>query len=247
MKKEKKIDLYLKGYEEGQEDAWSEIESLISKYEGWELRSRIESKIGTLYQDVDFKRTELRDNPEMLSIQDNETPDEMGLSEKKIPWNKGDAYLFVENKLDESIMELVDVVERGASALLVLRDDPEKIIERFDMPVTQCRFIWLSRWKGGVNDLEDELTVEKISPSDLSGLSNAIGSFLKSNQKGVIFLSGISLITNYNEENKVLRLLNFSRDKVTENEGCLVASISPDAFEEKFFEKIKGEFNRTYE
>jgi len=245
MKKEKKISLYLKGYEEGQEDAWSEIESLLSKYEGWELRSRIESKIGTLYQEVEAKRTELKENPGILSPK-KVPPDEPTPPEKEIPWNKGDAYLFVENKPAESIKEVVDIVERGASALLILREDPEKIIEQFDMPIDDCRFIWLSRSKGS-NDFEDDLTVEKISPSDLSGLSNAIGSYLKSNQKGVVFLSGIPLMTNYNEENKVLRLLNFSRDKVTENEGCLVASISPDAFEEKFFEKIKGEFNLTFD
>jgi len=245
MKEEKKIALYLKGYEKGQEDAWSEIESLVSKYEGWELRSRIESKIGTLYQEVESKRTDLKDNPEILSPK-KEPPDEPTPTEKEIPWNKGDAYLFVENKLGESIKEMVDIVERGASALLILREDPEKTIERFDMPLKDCRFIWLSSSKG-VNYSEDDLAVEKISPSDLSGLSNAIGSYLKSNQKGVVFLSGIPLMTNYNEENKVLRLLNFSRDKVTENEGCLVASISPDALEEQFFEKIKGEFNRTFE
>jgi len=245
MKEEEKIALYLKGYEEGQEDAWSEIESLLSKYEGWELRSRVESKIGTLYQEVDSKRTELKENPEMLHLEKGPT-DEPTPPEKEIPWNKGDAYLFVENKPGDSIKEVVDIVERGASALLILREDPSKTIEQFDMPEKDCRFIWLSRSKG-VNDLEDDLDVEKISPSDLSGLSNAIGSYLKANQKGVVFLSGIPLMTNYNEQNKVLRLLNFSRDKVTENEGCLVASISPDAFEEQFFEKIKGEFNITFE
>ncbi|MEF8833123.1 MAG: DUF835 domain-containing protein [Candidatus Thermoplasmatota archaeon] len=238
MKKEEKIALYLKGYEEGQNEAWTEIESLVSKYEGWELRSRIESKIGTLYQEVDSKRTELEQNPEKLIIE--EPTDQPPPSKKEIPWNKGDAYLFVENKLDESIRELVDVVNRGASALLVLREDPGKTIEQFDLSVKDCRFIWVS-------DLEDDVSVEKISPSDLSGLSNAIGSYLKSNQEGVVFLSGIPLMTNYNEENKVLQLLNFSRGKVTENDGCLVASISPGAFEEKFFEKIKGEFNQTFE
>jgi len=245
MKKEEKITLYLKGYEKGQEEAWSEIESLVSKYEGWELRSRIESKIGILYQEVESKKAELEENPEILSS-DEEPTDEPTHPDREVPWNKGDAYLFVENKLDESMKKLVDVVERGASALLVLREDPEKVIEKFDIPVTNCRFIWLSRSKG-VNGLEDDVSVEKISPSDLSGLSNAVGSYLKSNRKGVVFLSGIPLMTNYNDENKVLRLLNFSRDKITENEGCLVASISPDAFEKKYFEKIKGEFNRTYE
>ncbi len=246
MKEEKKIALYLKGYEKGQEDAWSKIESLISKYEGWELRSRIESRIGTLHHEIDSKRTELKENPEMLSIEEEEPTDEKFISEEEIPWNKGDAYLFVENKLGESIRELADVVERGASALLILREDPKKAVEQFEIPVENCRFIWLSRSKE-INGSENDMSVEKISPSNLSGLSNAIGSYLKSNRKGVVFLSGIPLMTNYNDENKVLRLLNFSRDKVTENEGCLVASISPDAFEEKFFEKIKGEFNRTYE
>jgi len=246
MKKEEKIALYLKAYKEGQEEAWSEIENLVSKYEGWELRSRIESKIGTLYQEVDAKKRELKENPEKLVLEDEEPPDEPIPPENEVPWNRGESYLFLENEPDKSIRELVDVVERGASALLVIREDPEKVIEQYDIPVEDCNFIWLSR-SGRMHSSEDDIDIEKISPSDLSGLSNAIGSYLKSNQKGVVFLSGLPLMTNYNEENKILRLLNFSRDKVTENEGCLVASVSPDAFEEKFFEKVKGEFNRTYE
>ncbi len=246
MEEDEKVELYLKGYEEGQKEAWSDIKSLISKYEGWELKSRIESKIGTLYQEIDSKRTELKENPGTLSMEPEEPSQEVEESaEIDIPWRPGDAYLFVEDKPSESIERLVKIIKKGTPTLFILRENPEKLIKNHQFPTDKCKFIWLSR-QSGRDISDDEVQMENISPSDLSGLSNEIGTYLKSNPKGVVFLSGISFITNYNEGKKVLKLVNFSRDKVTENNGCLVGSVSPDALEKKFLEKIKGEFNQTF-
>ncbi|MFP4142319.1 MAG: DUF835 domain-containing protein [Thermoplasmata archaeon] len=244
MDEKDKIELYLKAYEEGQEDAWSEIESMVSKYEGWELRSRVESKIGILQREIASKRSELKENPEMLSIETEGTTEESDEEKMSLPWNKGDAYLFIEKKPQNSVDELSKVMREGVKALIIVRTSPDKIIEQYDIPVNGSKLIWLTRSKGKESELD--LNMIKISPSDLSGLSNEIGGYMKQNPNGVIFLSGIALMTNYNEESKVLKLLNFSKDKVTEHEGCLVSSISGDALEEKLLEKIKGEFDRTF-
>lgn len=239
MDEEDKIELYLKGYKEGQKEAWDDIEGMISKYEGWKLRSRIESKIGTLQREIKSKRSELNENPEILVIE-TEEPTE---GEFNLPWNKGDAYLFIEKKPKNSLGELSKVMKEGVSALLIVRESPDKIIKNYDVPVNESKFIWLTQSEGNGSELD--LNMIKKSPSDLSGLSNEIGGYMKKNPNSVIFLSGIALMTNYSEENKVLKFLTFSRDKVTENDGCLVGSISGDALEEKFLEKIKGEFDRT--
>lgn len=192
---------------------------------------------------MDSKRTELEENPEILIPDEEEKPDEgTPTSKRDISWNKGDAYLFIEKKPQNSLEELSDVMKKGASALIIVRQSPDKIIEKYDLPEDGARFIWLSSSEG---DSELDIDMTTRSPSDLSGLSNEIGNYMKDNQKGVIFLSGLPLMTNYNEQNKVLKFLNFSRDKVTENDGCLVTSISGDALEEKFLEKMKGEFDRT--
>ncbi len=246
MEKDRKVELYLKGYEEGQKDAWSDIESLVSKYEGWELKSRIESKIGTLYQEIEAKRTEIKEKPDILSIEvEQPSEEESTEEEEKVPWRPGDAYLFIEDKSDRSIKKIVEIIKKGTPTLFIVRENPKKIIDEFEISFEDCKFIWLSRQSVKETD-EDDVQMEDRSPSNLSGLSNDIGTYLKSNPQGVVFLSGISFMTNYNEEKKVLKLINFAKDKVTENDGCLVGSVSPDALEEKFLEKIKGEFNRTY-
>ncbi len=244
MKEEDKIELYLKGYEEGQKDAWSDIESMISKYEGWELRSRIESKRGTLNNDIDAKRAELKEKPEKLVIEDGPDLDDKEKTSRNIPWGKGDAYLFVEKRPDASLRELSYVMDKGASALIIVRQSPDKLIDKYEIPKDRSKFIWLSRSGGGMT--MGDLDVKKISPSDLSGLSNEIGRYLKENPKSVIFISGLALMTNYSESNNVLKLLNFSRDRVTDNDACLVSSVSGDALDDKFLEKIKGDFDRTF-
>lgn len=248
MDKEDKIQIYLKGYKKGQKEAWSKIKNLVSKYDGWELRSRIESKIGTLNQEVEAKRRDVLENPDLLRIGNSTScpsdTDERKTDDIRLKWNKGDSYLFVEKNLGKSMEETVEVMRKGAKTIFIVRQSPDKLVNSFSIPAEESKFIWLSRTNQGMDSQNEELDIERNSPSDLSGLSNKIGRFLKNNPESVVFLSGLSLMTNYNEENKVFKLVNFSKDKITENDSCLVTSLSGDALDEKFTEKIKSEFDQ---
>ncbi|MBS3816089.1 MAG: DUF835 domain-containing protein [Candidatus Thermoplasmatota archaeon] len=256
MDEEEKIELYIKGYKQGLKDAWSDIESTVSKYEGWELKSRVESRIGTLYQDVESKREDLKEDPSPLTIEEvegekeREEGEEEGEREEKsalkdFPWKPGDAYLFIEEKPHDSLENTVDIVDKGVLALFVLRRSPKKDLGRFDASFEDCKFIMLSRQEGK-SETFDGVEVKRNSPEDLPGLSDIIGRFLKSKEKPVVFLSGLSFLMDYNPEGKVLQLLHWVKDKVTNNEACLVTSLPANAVEEKFLEKVKGEFDRVY-
>ncbi len=247
MTEDDRIQLYLKGYKEGQKEAWSEIKNLVSKYEGWDLRSRIESRIGTLNEEIESKRREVLEDPEILSPSESEVGEGPSKEEKKgIPWNKGDSYLFVEEKPERSIKDVSDVMRRGASALIITRKSPQKLIRSFDIPLEKAEFIWLSSSSNDLNK-NDNISFKKNSPSDLSGLSSKIGNYLKSKPESVVFLSNISLMTNYNDNSKVFKLINYSKDRITEYDSCLVVSLASNALEKKFFERIKSEFNQIFE
>ncbi len=250
MDDDKKIKIYLEGYKEGQKEAWSDIESMVSKFDGWELKSRVESRIGTLYQEVESKREELRENIAQMTFEDEE-PEEGSEGEFIRPdWKPGEAYLFVEDKPAKAIEVLDEVIESDVPILFVVRRSPDKIIRKLESNTRSslsddCKFLWLSREKA-VDDQPTSVEVAKASPSDLPNLSSEIGKFLKKREKAVILFSGIKQLTSYNDEEKILKLLHFIKDKIKNNEACLVASISDRVVDEKFLEKFKDEFEKVY-
>ncbi|MEF8873773.1 MAG: DUF835 domain-containing protein [Candidatus Thermoplasmatota archaeon] len=248
MDDDEKIKVYLKGYEEGQKEAWSDIESMVSKFEGWELKSRIESRIGTLYQEVESKREELKEDIDQLDFEEEESKGGEEEDTIEIPWKPGEGYLFIEDKLKEAIEVLGEVIESGVPILFIVRQSPDKIMDLFDDGSSigdDCKFVWLSR-EDGVGEQPAAVEVERISPSDLPSLSQKIGKFLKNEEETVVLFSGIKLLTSYNEEDKILHLLHFTKDRIKDNDSCLVASISDKAVEEKFLEKFKDEFEEVY-
>lgn len=243
MDKKEKIKLYLKGYEEGQKEAWKDIESLVSKHEGWELKSRIESRIGTLYQEIESKREELKEYPDQLSIEEEVSRE--GSETVDVPWNVGQSYLFLEEEPEKSIQELVEIVKKEVSVLFILNEPPHKRLEDYDTSFEGCEFVMLSSQSSSAEPI-DGIEVKRNSPDDLNNLSAVIGKFFKSRDKPVVLLSGIPFLSNYNEEKDILRLLNFIKEKINDHDGCLAASLSEDAVEKNFLGKFKNKFDEVY-
>jgi len=245
MDQEKLIEIYLKGYKEGQEEAWSNIKNLVSKHDGWELRSRVESKIGTLYQDIEYKRSELSRNPQSLQIdlEDEKEEKEEEHIEKELPsWNITDSHMIIESKPKKGFHEYKKLNSEGYSGLVITREPPSKILNKYELNAKNTKFIWLSK-SGSSNN--ENIEVKRISPSDLSGLSSDIGVFLKNYDNGIVFLSGVPYLNNFSEPNKVLNFISWIKDRITDHEGFYLLSISGSAVEEKFLEKVKGEFDEV--
>lgn len=246
MDQEKIIEIYLKGYEEGQEEAWSNIKSLVSKHDGWELRSRVESKIGTLYQDIEYKKSELRENPRslQLDLEEDESEEEVEEEvERELPtWDISDSHMIIEPEPSQGFDEYKKLNQEGFPGMVITRNPPSKILMRYELNRDKTRFIWLS--KSG-SPKSEEVDVERISPSDLSGLSSNIGVFLKNNKNGIVFLSGVPYLNNFSDNKKVLNFISWIKDRITEHEGFYLLSISGSALDEKFLEKVKGEFDEV--
>ncbi|MGM0510572.1 MAG: DUF835 domain-containing protein [Thermoplasmatota archaeon] len=258
MEEEKKIEIYLKGYEEGKKEAWSNVKTLANRYEGWELKTRIESKLGTLYQDVDSKRVELRDDPGTLSFIDKvkEEPKETETGEDEVSEEKedryildsleaGDSCLIIESEPKKASGELKKAAEGGKDCLFITRMFPEKIVRTYDLP-ENIRYIYLS--KSGYNsNSRDDIDVQTSSPGNLSKLSTKIGGFFKTIGGGVLLLTGLPFMFSYNDFNKIHKFLSWTKEKVHENNGNLIVSLPRTGFKEDYLLKLKGEFERVVE
>ncbi|MGM0406248.1 MAG: DUF835 domain-containing protein [Thermoplasmatota archaeon] len=241
MDQEKKIELYLRGYEEGQKEAWSKIKHMVSRYDGWELKSRIESRLGTLYQDVKAKKVDLREDPSPLFFEEPEKEREKVIDDLDVDLNNGEGLLVIEENLGDSIEKFKKLISEERKGLFISRDSPDKILRRFDFG-SNVSFIWLS--KSSKKDFSDfDYEISTVSPSNLQKLSSFIGTFLKSNDEGVIFISGIQSIINFTSFSKLQRFIGWTMDNVSEKNGFLICSIPDSSIKEKRLGILKAEFD----
>ncbi len=237
MDKDLRISLYIRGYEEGQKEAWTEIKSLIKRYEGWDLRSRIESKLGTLYQDVASKKVELEYDPARLMV--TEEKPEKPPRDEDVDWDES-FYLVIEDKPRRSMYAFKELVEKGYHGLCITTEFPEKLKKSHQLPEENILFIQLQK-----NNYNSNATVGCIrcSPGNLTNLSTKIGDFLKKNSPPIILFHGLHSITLTNDINKVLIFIDWLKDLVHNSEGFLLTSISRSDFTEDQVGRFKVHFD----
>lgn len=244
---EKKKKLYLKGYEKGQREAWSQIKSMVSKYEGWDLKSRIESKLGTIYQEIDSKRVELENDPSILILDDEkeekkEEPEveEEETKEKMRELGVGESVLIVGDELKTGIDELRKLTDEGIPGLVISRESPSKLKQRYSLE--DLDFVWLTR-SSSYGYSSSSSKSRKVPPSNLSRLSSQVGGFLKNNEKGAVLLSGVSNLINYNEFEKVQELINWIADNVFDKKGFMIVFIPGSSVKKEHLDMLKDDFD----
>jgi len=244
MDQDEKMELYLRGYEEGQKEAWSSAKYMISRYDGWDLKSRIESKLGTLYQAVKSKRVELRDDPSPLVIEKDEDLDPLEADVKSdIPLLKGESLLFFEDRPEDSFKKFLELVSEDRGGLIISRDAPDKLIKRTDFP-HDTSFIWLSK-SSGKDFSHIEQNTFTISPTNLQKLSSQVGNFLKNSDEGVIFITGLPSMVNYLGFNKMQEFISWVLDRVSERDGFMICSLPEKSIKQKKLGILKAEFDKV--
>ncbi len=236
MDKDLKILLYIKGYEEGQKEAWKDIKRLIKRHDGWDLRSRIESKVGTLYQDIASKKAELMDDPTLLEFDDEQQEEP---KEEDVEWDES-FYLVIEDKPSRSMSAFKELVEKGYDGICISNEFPMKLKNRYDLPDEKVLFVQLQKSNYGSN-----ATVKCIrcSPANLSNLSAKIGDLLKNRSEPIILLHGVHTLTLHNDLNRVLSFIDWIKGKVHSDEGFFITSISSSDFSKSEIGRFKGHFD----
>ncbi len=246
MDLETKIQLYLMGYEDGQKEAWSEIKRLIKKHQGWDLQSRIQSKLGTLYQDIDFKRAELMDDPSMLDIEEEEEEaQEPPQEEPDTEWEAGVSYLILEEKPSVAV-EAMRSLMGDEEILFITSEFPKNLIKTYGIPGDNIFFIQLTT--SGYNTISSpDIKYTKSSPSNLSSLSTKTGEFLKGKSNSIVVVHGVQDLVLRNQFNSTLKFIKWVLDNVRKQEGTIILSIDPMTLEQTESAQLKGYFDKVIE
>ena len=159
MAKDELKKAFLKGYEEGLKDAWSDISKLTTRgYSSTELNIMAKSKMAVVPRAVEEKARAMERTD--LSIEEVPTP----YGEQKLPDRRG-SYVVKEEKADAIFEHFAGLIEKGHHGLCITRMHPRDIEGRFASK--SVRFLWLSR-----SEPEAKGDVKSISPTELSALAS---------------------------------------------------------------------------
>lgn len=124
-----------------------------------------------------------------------------------------------------------DYTLRGAFGLLVTRDYPQKIIEKYHLP--KVSVLWLSQM-----DHEDS-----IDPTNLPRLTHTVTEFIKKAPVSFILLVGLEYLAVHNEFDKVLKHLHMVNDQVMTSNSRFLVVVDPKTLDPRELSLLEREMH----
>lgn len=155
---------------------------------------------------------------------------------------RGFSYMIAEQKPLFAYLALVDFKKAGFNPLVITRQHPSKLREKYDMGNTEIR--WLTQVVGNSN----------LDPAKLSVIGNAMLSFIERHKNAVVFIDGLEYLLSNNSMIKVMGMLEGVMQKTVDTSSVLVVAVDKMTFEqrelailEKLFEEVNvGEMRKGY-
>jgi len=228
MTKDEAKKAYLKGYEEGQKEAWSDISKLTTRgYSSTELNIMAKSKMAVISRSVEDKARQIERSG--LVIED--IPAAAGAG--GLPDRRG-SYVIKEEKAKVVFDHFAHLLEKGHSGLCITRIHPRELGMRFaPMPV---KFLWLSR-----SESEEKGDVKSVSPTELSVLASQAVSFMEKEKQSAVLLEGIEYLVSQNGFQSVLKFVQMLSEKSVLRDSYVLLSVNPAAMNEREYGQLAKE------
>lgn len=139
--------------------------------------------------------------------------------------------LIVEEDKPTGLLSEGAGLARSHPMLVISRDRPATLRERYPALTSEARLHWLTRME----------SPDAISPSNLDALGERLASFYQERKGGIVLLTAIEYLVTQNGFPAVLRLLQYLRDVAEESNGHLLISVNPGAFESRERNLLEGE------
>ncbi|MFQ6107260.1 MAG: DUF835 domain-containing protein [Thermoplasmata archaeon] len=222
---------YLKGYEDGMNEAWDDVIKLTTKgYTMSEFRIMAKSRKATIHQKVEGKSREI----ESLTFEEPETEErgEIGVL------RKGGRYIIREARPERSLEMFSSLVEDCGTGLGITRMHPGTLEGRF--PAQGAKLIWLTKAEGKGDSFP------YISPTNLVGILSSISKYLKERKGSPVLLEGVEYLITQNSFDATLRFMQKVNEYVTLNDGILLLPVNPSAMESKDYQLLAREMTGEF-
>ncbi len=134
---------------------------------------------------------------------------------------RGFSYAVSEEKPAVAYATLLDLISAGFDALVISREHPSKLREKYDLGTADLR--WLTQVVGNNN----------LDPSKLSVITSAIISFLERHDNAVVFLDGVEYLLANNNMIRVIAMMENVMQKVVDGGAVMLAAINRLTFDQK--------------
>ena len=233
---------YIKGFQEGLQEAWDEIIKLSTKgYTSRELQIMAKTKRAMLFQRVQQKVAELeRALGRKLSLADAGVPVAVPLA-PPVQLLPGWSYAIKEDRPERSFAMFADLISKGGRGLCISRTHPDVLKQKYKF---EAESLWLTKTETAQN-LPETKGIEYVSPNNLAHLASAIREFLSKGENGAVIIEGIEYLTTQNDFKSVLKFMQLINEQVVLDKGFLIVPVVEGTMDPKDFSLVEREMSQV--
>jgi hypothetical protein len=233
---------YIKGFQEGLQEAWDEIIKLSTKgYTSRELQIMAKTKRAMLFQRVQQKVAELeRALGRKLSLADAGVPVAVPLA-PPVQLLPGWSYAIKEDRPERSFAMFADLISKGGRGLCISRTHPDVLKQKYKF---EAESLWLTKTETAQN-LPETKGIEYVSPNNLAHLASAIRDFLSKGENGAVIIEGIEYLTTQNDFKSVLKFIQLINEQVVLDKGFMIVPVVEGTMDPKDFSLVEREMSQV--
>lgn len=217
---------YIKGYEEGLNQAWDDLIGLTTRgFSSREIQVMAKSKRLSVGQIIKDKKRAIRDETGVDLF------DKVSARRTAPALAPGRAYVVEGAGIDRAIGVFGQLTADGGRGLCISRRFPGDYQAAIG---TGTSAYWLTRQEGG-----ESSAYPCISPSDMGKIISVARSFMKETEGGVVLLEGTEYLIVQNDLNSVLKFLQSLVDLAITSRCILLLAIYPAAVDEKVLSNLE--------
>jgi hypothetical protein len=231
---------YIKGFQEGLQEAWDEIIKLSTKgYTSRELQIMAKTKRSMLFQKVQQKVDELeRALGRKLSVPDVVSPAQPAPPVQLI---SGWSYVIKEERPEKSFALFTALIAKGGRGLCISRTHPDTLKQKYKF---EAEALWLTKTETA-QPPSDAKGVEYVSPNNLAHLASAIREFFAKGPDGAVIIEGLEYLTTQNDFRSVLKFIQLINEQVVLDKGYLFVPVDEATMDSKDFSLIEREMSQV--
>ena len=231
---------YIKGFQEGLQEAWEEIIKLSTKgYTSRELQIMAKTKKSMLFQRVQQRVDELeRALGRKLSV-----PDVTSLAQPPQPIQlmSGWSYVVKEERPERSFALFTSLIAKGGRGLCISRTHPDTLKQKYRF---DAEALWLTKTETA-QTATDAKGVEYVSPNNLAHLASSIREFLAKGPDGAVIIEGLEYLTTQNDFKSVLKFIQLINEQIVLDKGYLFVPVDEATMDSKDFSLVEREMSQV--
>lgn len=231
---------YIKGFQEGLQEAWEEIIKLSTKgYTSRELQIMAKTKKSMVFQRVQQKVDELeRVLGRKLSLESVQAAQAQPLTPAQL--TAGWSYVIKEERPERSFGIFTGLMAGGARGLCISRTHPDVLKQKYRF---EAASLWLTKTETA--PVAGTKGPEYVSPNNLARLASAIREFLSKGENGAVIIEGLEYLTTQNDFKSVLKFIQLINEQVVLDKGYLLVPVDEGTMDPKDFSLIEREMSQV--